>query len=90
MPISCRPKPGPPAAAAPKVHWSGEHDRLSDEQVALHKRQLARLSDKELQRSYEMYLRGLQLDKGNPPVAAKVQYFVEYWRELRRRRRRND
>jgi hypothetical protein len=72
------------------VHWSGEHDRLSDEQVALHKRQLARLSDKELQRSYEMYLRGLQLDKGNPPVAAKVQYFVEYWRELRRRRRRND
>jgi hypothetical protein len=28
------------------VHWSSEHDRLSPEQIALHKRQLAPLSDK--------------------------------------------
>ena len=34
------------------MHWSGEHDRLTEEQVASHKRQLARLSDQELQRSY--------------------------------------
>ena len=69
------------------VHFCSEQQRLGGEQVALHKRQLARLSDQELRLSYEMYLRALQLDKGNPPVAAKVQYFVECWRELRRRRR---
>ena len=56
------------------MHWSGEHDRLTDEQLAMHKRQLARLNDAELQRSYAMYVRAL--DKGEPPVAAKVQYFA--------------
>ena len=29
-------------------------------------------------------------DEGKPPVAGKVQYFIECWRELRRRRRRSD
>ena len=38
------------------VHSSGEQQQISDEPVALHKRQLARLSDPELQRSY-LYLR---------------------------------
>ena len=70
------------------MHWSGEQDRLNDEQVALHKRQLARLSDAELQRSYALYLRALALDEGQPPSASKVQYFIECWRELRRRKRR--
>jgi hypothetical protein len=41
------------------MHWSGEQDWLNDEQVALHKRQLARLSDVELRRSYALYLRAL-------------------------------
>jgi len=70
------------------THWSSERDRLSDEQVALHKSQLRRLSDRELRRSHEMYVRALARDKGDPTVAAKVQYFMECWRELRRRRRR--
>jgi hypothetical protein len=68
------------------VHSSGEQQQISDEPVALHKRQLARLSDPELQRSYEMYPRALALDQGEPPAAAHVQYYVECWRELRRRR----
>jgi hypothetical protein len=36
-----------------------------------------------------MFLRALALalDKGEPPAAAKVQYCVECWRELRRRKR---
>jgi len=74
-----------PALLSSHRALSGEHDRLS---IALHKSQLRSLSDIELQRSYEMYLRALQLDEGHPPVAAKVQYFVECWRELRRRRSR--
>jgi hypothetical protein len=56
--------------------------------VALHKRQLARLSDVELQRSYALYLRALALEEGQPPSASKLQYFVECWRELRRRKRK--
>ena len=43
----------------------------------LHKRELARLSDMQLQRSYEMYVEALALDKGVPPKAGKVQYFIE-------------
>ena len=39
------------------MHWSGEQDRLSDEQVALHKRQLARLSSQQLLESYQLYVR---------------------------------
>jgi hypothetical protein len=39
------------------MHWSGEQDRLSEEQVALHKRQLARQSDAELEHSYAIFLR---------------------------------
>jgi hypothetical protein len=70
------------------MHWSGEQDRLSDEQVALHKRQLARQSDQQLLESYRLYVRALALDEGQPPSAAKVQYFIECWRELRRRKRR--
>jgi hypothetical protein len=70
------------------MHWSGEQDRLNDEQVALHKRQLSRLSDAELQWSYALYLRALALEEGQPPIAAKVQYFVEAWQELRRRKRK--
>jgi hypothetical protein len=71
------------------VHWSGEQDRLTEEQVALHKYHLSRQSDADLQHSYEVYLRALALKDGNPPVAAKLQYFVECWRELRRRRRKS-
>ena len=70
-------------STALRMHWSGEHDRLSEEQVALHKSQLRHLSDVQLQRSYEMYLGALALDKGQAPAAATVQYFVECWRELR-------
>jgi hypothetical protein len=70
------------------MHWSGEQDRLSEEQVALHKRQLARQSDAELTHSYAIYLRSLALDEGQPPSAANVQYFIECWRELRRRKRK--
>jgi len=40
-----------------EMHWSEEQDRLSEEQVALHKRQLARQSDAELEHSYAIYLR---------------------------------
>ena len=69
------------------MHWSGEHDRLTKEQVALHKRQLARLTDVQLQHSYAMYVRTLALDEGKPSAAAKVQYYVECRRELRRRER---
>jgi hypothetical protein len=70
------------------MHWSGEQDRLNDEQVALHKSQLARQSDAELLHSYVVYLRALAPKEGNPPSAAKVQYFIECWRELRRRKRK--
>jgi len=55
--------------------------------VALHKRQLRRLSDVELERAYRLCVRALALDKGKAPSTAKVQYFIECWRELRRRRR---
>jgi hypothetical protein len=71
------------------MHWSGEDDRLTQEQVALHKTQLRRLSDVQLQSSYEMYLRTLHLEKGRPPIPAMVQYYIECWRELRRRRRKS-
>ena len=40
-----------------EMHWSGEQDRLSDEQVALPKRQLARLSSQQLLESYQLYVR---------------------------------
>jgi hypothetical protein len=71
------------------MHWSGETDRLDEYQLGLHKRQLARQTEKELLRSYATCLRSLQLDEGSPPSAAKIQYFVETWRELRRRRRQS-
>jgi hypothetical protein len=51
----------------------------------VHNRQLARLKDEQLLDCYG--LRALALDEGRPPVAVKVQYFVECWRELRRRKR---
>ena len=42
----------------------------------------------ELVHSYAVYLSTLKLsDKGEPPEAAMLQYFVETWRELRRRKR---
>jgi hypothetical protein len=68
------------------MHWSGEQDGLTVEQVALHKSHLARLTDEQLLNSYRMCVRALGLDGGKPPAAAKVQYYVERWRELRRRR----
>ena len=67
------------------MYWSGERDRLTEEQVALHKRELERLTDEQLLESYAMYVRALRLDGGMPPAAAKVQYFVECWREVRGR-----
>ena len=67
------------------MHWSGERDRLTGEQVALLKRELARMADEQLLESYAMCVRALALDGGMPPAAAKVQYFIECWRELRRR-----
>ena len=59
--------------------WSGGGDRLRAE--------LAQLTDEQLLEFYAMYVRALALDGGKPPSAAKVQYFVECWRELRCRRR---
>jgi hypothetical protein len=56
--------------------------------VALHKSHLARQSDAELLHSYAVYLRSLALKEGEPPAASKPQYFVECWRELRRRKRK--
>ena len=47
------------------MHWGGENDRLTEEQVALHKSQLRRLSDMQVRRSYEMYLRVLALEEGS-------------------------
>ena len=69
------------------MHWSGEQDRLTEEQVALVKRQLRRETNEQLLRSYGIYLRALQLDQREPPPASTIQYFVEAWRELRRRKR---
>ena len=62
---------------------------MTEEQVALHKRQLRRLSDVELERAYRLCVRALALDKGKAPSTAKVQYFIECWRDLRRRGRKN-
>jgi hypothetical protein len=67
------------------MHWSGERDRLTGEQVALLKRQLAQTPDEQLLESYAICVRALRLDGGMPPTAAKVQYYIECWRELRRR-----
>ena len=67
------------------MYWSGERDRLTGEQVALLKRQLAQLTDDQLLESYSMHVRALALDGGMPPSAAKVQYYIECWREVRRR-----
>jgi len=69
------------------MHWSAKRARLTGEPLALHKRQLRRLSDAELEREYRLCMRSLALDEGKPTSAAKVQYFIECWRELRRRRR---
>ena len=70
------------------MHWSGEHDRLTDKQVELHKSHLWRQSERELLHSYALYLGALKLSKeGEPCSASKIQYFVECWRELRRRKR---
>ena len=71
------------------MHWSGEHDPLTDEQMALHKSHLVRLTDEQLLNSDRMCVRALGLDGGKPPAAAKVQYYAECWRELRGRRRDN-
>ena len=67
------------------MHWSGERDRLTGEQVALLKRELAWMADEQLLESYAVCVRGLALYGGIPPAAAKVQYYIECWRELRRR-----
>ena len=50
------------------------------------KRQLGRETDQQLLRSYGIYLLALQLDKGEPPASAKSLYFIEAWRQLRRRK----
>ena len=49
--------------------------------------QLGRQTDQQLLRSYAVYLGALKLDQGVPPRASAIQYFVEAWRELRRRKR---
>jgi len=46
------------------------------------------MSDAELKHSYTLYVRALELDEGQPPSAAKLQYFNEYWREQCRGGRR--
>ena len=72
------------------MHWGGkESDRLTEEQVRLHKAQLRRLTDQQLLHSYGLYLKALELEEGKPPSAAMVQYFIECWRELRRRGRKS-
>jgi hypothetical protein len=53
------------------MHWSGEQQRLSGEQIALHKSQLRRLGDVELQRSYGLYLRALRLHQGPLPRVSR-------------------
>ena len=63
-------------------------DRLTDEQVALVKTPAAtrdRPTASALQRAV---VNALKLDQGEPPVAAKIHYFVEAWRELRHRKRK--
>jgi hypothetical protein len=71
------------------VDWSGEHGGLSEEQISLHKSQLRLLNDQQLQYCYEIYLRALALVEATAPSAAKLQYYVECWRELRHCQRRS-
>ena len=55
------------------MHWGGkESDRLTEEQVRLHKAQLRRLTDEQLLHSYGLYLKALELEEGKPPSAAMV------------------
>jgi hypothetical protein len=51
------------------------------------RRQRERESDAELRRSYEIYRDALRIVEGEPPQAAKIQYFLSAWREIRRRRK---
>jgi hypothetical protein len=46
------------------MHWSGERDRLTGEQVALLKRELAWMADEQLLESYAVCVRGLALYGG--------------------------
>jgi hypothetical protein len=53
------------------MHWGGkESDRLTEEQVRLHKAQLRRLTDEQLLHSYGLYLKALEVEEGKPPNAA--------------------
>ena len=66
--------------------FDGVHDRLDEYQLDLHRSHLKRQSDAELRRSYNTYLRPLALkESGAVPRALMVQYFIETWREMRRR-----
>ena len=69
-------------------HWNGDHDRMNDGQVEQHRHALKWQTDAQLRHSYRTYLDGLMLNEdGLPPRASKLQYFIETWRELRRRYR---
>jgi hypothetical protein len=53
----------------------------------MHRRALRWQTDQQLREAYEIYRRALALDASEwPPNAARVQYFITAWRELRRRK----
>lgn len=69
--------------------YNGDHDRMNEAQVAQHKAAMSHQTDQRVRDAYRVYLNALKLDdKGNPPKAACIQYFIETWRELRKRMRR--
>jgi hypothetical protein len=66
--------------------WKGESDRLSETELDTHRRALRWQTDQQLREAYEIYRGALALAEEWPPSAARVQYFIAAWRELRRRR----
>jgi len=61
---------------------------MNEAELKQHRSVLKWQKDHQLWHSYRTYLDGLSLDAhGMPPKAAKLQFFVETWREMRRRLR---
>jgi hypothetical protein len=60
--------------------------RASAEYLQTVKEFLSRQTDQELAGEYNKYLEGCGLKDGKPPDAWWIQFLVQAWREIRRRR----
>lgn len=59
---------------------------MNEGQIEQHKKALQWQSEAQLRHSYRVYVKALLLrENGLPPTAAAVQFFIETWREVRRR-----